>query len=233
LRKLLFILVLPLLLSACAVSPPYEAPSPPPSPAEIPWEGKASPLPDEPPPIPFPAANGLSDEDVRIIYLPPMTAAAAYATGNDCEGKALDMIKQFVNESGLLEIKPDARSFGFDCSRGETAIGEASHGYEAWVSVPDDMELPEPLIKRTFSGGLYAAHELRDWDFTYWSLLGDWVNASDTYDNDWGSPRWASDESDFGQGFEETVDFFHYIQKGGHIEDFQLDLLFPIREKAK
>lgn len=27
------------------------------------------------------------------------------------------------------------------------------------------MEIPEPLVKRTFSGGPYAAHVLRAWDF--------------------------------------------------------------------
>jgi DNA-binding transcriptional MerR regulator len=107
----------------------------------------------------------LEDKDVRIVYLPPMTVAAAYASGEDCEGKAAGMIKQFVNESGLLKIKPDARSFGFDCSGGAAGIGEPSHVYEVWVSVPDDMTVPKPLIKRVFSGGLYAAHVLRTWDF--------------------------------------------------------------------
>ena len=58
----------------------------------------------------------LTDHEVRIIHLPPMTVAAFRATGENCEGKAGDTIDQFVKESGLLEIKPDARSFGFDCS---------------------------------------------------------------------------------------------------------------------
>lgn len=170
--------------------------------------------------------NKLEDKDVRIVYLPSMTVAAAYATGDGCEDKAQDMIKQFVIDSGLLEIKPDARSFGFDCSQGATGIGESSQGYEVWVSVPDDMEIPAPLIRRTFSGGLYAAQVLREWDD--WRLLGEWVNASDKYDNDWGSPRWMSPETIAGQGFEETLNFYNFVQKGG---DLQLDLLFPIKEK--
>ncbi len=172
----------------------------------------------------------LEDKDVRIVYLPPMTVAAAYASGEDCEGKAANVIKQFVSESGLLKIKPDARSFGFDCSKGAAAIGEPSHVYEAWVSVPEDMEIPAPLLKRTFSGGLYAAHVLRTWDFTDWHLLGEWVNASDRFDNDWDSPRWTSPETVFGQGFEETLNFYNYVQNG-QMKDLQLDLLFPIKEK--
>lgn len=98
--------------------------------------------------------NKLADKDVRIVYLPPMTVAAAYATGEGCEGKAGDMITQFIKESGLLKIKPDARSFGFDCSKGAAVIGEPSHVYEMWVSIPDDIEIPAPLVKRTFDSGL-------------------------------------------------------------------------------
>jgi len=174
----------------------------------------------------------LTDKDVRIVYLPPMTVAAAYATGEGCEGKASDMISQFVKESGLLKIKPDARSFGFDCSKETMVLGEPSHIYEVWVSIPDDMEIPAPLVKRTFDGGLYAAHVLRTWDFEDWRLLKEWINASDKYDNDWDSPRWTSAETVAGQGFEETLNFYNFIQKGSKMEDLQLDLLFPIKEKA-
>jgi DNA-binding transcriptional MerR regulator len=178
------------------------------------------------------ALNKLEDKDIRIVYLPPMTVAAAYALGEGCEGKALDMISKFTNESGLLKIKPDARSFGFDCSGGAAGIGENSHIYEVWVSVPDDMEIPSPLVKRDFSSGLYAAHVLRAWDFSDWRWLKEWVNASDKYDNDWGSPRWVSPETVFGQGFEETLNFYNYVQlHNSEMSHLQLDLLFPIKEK--
>ena len=175
----------------------------------------------------------LTDKDVRIVYLPPMTVAAAYATGEGCEGKANDMIGQFVNESGLLKIKPDARSFGFDCSKEEMVLGEPSHIYEVWVSIPDDIEIPAPLVKRTFNGGLYAAHVLRTWDFEDWRLLKEWINTSDKYDSDWDSPRWTSPETVAGQGFEETLNFYNFIKNGSKMEDLQLDLLFPIKVKGQ
>lgn len=173
----------------------------------------------------------ITDRDVRIEYLPPMTVAAAYASGEGCEGKTIEMIKKFVKESSLLKIKPDTRGFGFDCSQGATGIGESSHVYEMWVSIPDDMEVPAPLVKRTFNGGLYAAHVLRSWDFEDWRLLREWVNASDKYDNDWNSPRWVSPETAAGQGFEETLNFYNYIQQEKEMNNLQLDLFFPIKEK--
>jgi DNA-binding transcriptional MerR regulator len=177
--------------------------------------------------------NKMTDKEVRIVYLPPMTVAAAYASGEGCEGKSADMISKFVNESGLLKIKPDARSFGFDCSKEAAVLGEPSHIYETWVSIPDDIVVPAPLVKRTFEGGLYAAHVLRAWDFEDWRLLREWVNASEKYDNDWDSPRWTSLETVAGQGFEETLNFYNFIHNGSKMEDLQLDLLFPIKVKGK
>jgi len=172
----------------------------------------------------------MQDNDVRIIYLPPMTIAAAYAEGEDTEGKSIAMIRKFVTESELLKTKPDVRSFGFDCSPEFQGVGVPSKVYESWVSIPDDMEVPAPLIKRKFNGGLYAAHVLRAWDFADWTRLAQWVNTSEKYVNDWGSPRWESKETKAGQGFEETLNFYNYIQNG-KMENLQLDLLFPIKEK--
>jgi len=175
----------------------------------------------------------LEDKDVRIVYLPPMTVAAVYMCGEGCEDKVIETIVKFANDTDLLKIKPDARSFNFDCSPEPVNIGEPSQVFEGWVSVPDDMEIPKPFVKRQFKGGLYAAHVLRSWDFEDWSLLKEWVDSSDKYENDWGSSRWTSMETKAGQGLEETLNFYNFVKKGGRMEDLQLDLLFPIKEKEQ
>lgn len=174
----------------------------------------------------------LEDKDVRIVHLPPMTVAAAYSGEEDAEGKSFEMIRRFMTETNLLEIKPDARGFGFDCSPDFQGVGVPSKVYEMWVTIPEDMGVPAPLVKRKFEGGLYAAHVLREWDFQDWRRLGEWVNASAKYDNDWDSPRWISAETKAGQGFEETLNFYNYAQNP-IMENMQLDLLFPIKEKTK
>jgi len=107
----------------------------------------------------------LKDSDVRIVYLPPMTVAASYASGDFEWGvgpEATSKIEQFVAETELLKIKLDARGMGFDCSSEnlKVAPGVTPSAYEAWVSIPDDMEVKAPLTKKTYNGGLYAAHTL-------------------------------------------------------------------------
>ena len=162
----------------------------------------------------------LTDSDVRIIYLPPMTIASYSATGENCEGKAGDEIDRFVKESKLLDIKPDARSFGFDCSEQFQGIGEPSQRYQVWVSIPDEMEVPDPLKKIHYCGGNFAAHVLMNWDFEMWRYLYEWVDNSSKYDNN------ASEEQ---PALEERLNYFSIINNGSEL---QLDLLFPIKLKS-
>ena len=170
------------------------------------------------------ALSKLEEKNVRIVYVPPMTVAASYASGEFEWGvgpEATSKIEQFVWETGLLKIKPDARGMGFDCSREDLKVnveGTAT-AYEAWVSIPEDMVVTAPLTKKTFGGGLYAAHVLRDWNFQAdWRLLTEWAKVSEKYEADDGRPC-----------FEEVLNYYHLMQNGAKMEDTQLDLLLPIK----
>jgi DNA gyrase inhibitor GyrI len=166
----------------------------------------------------------LEDKNVRIVYLPPMTVAASHASGEFEWGvgpEATSKIEQFVWETELLKIKPDARGMGFDCSREDlkVSVEGPSTAYEAWVSIPDTMEVAAPLTKKAFGGGLYAAHVLRDWNFQAdWRLLTEWAKASEKYEADDGRPC-----------FEEILNYYNLMQNGAKMEDTQLDLLLPIK----
>jgi len=171
--------------------------------------------------------------DVRIVYLPPMTVAAASATGENSEGRAADLINRFVLDRNLLKIKPDIRHLGFDCSAGKTGVGVPSHKYQMWVSIPDDMEVPEPLVKRHFVGGLFAAHMIKMGDFDHWILLRDWVMNNEKYEHDWHTVRCAPYENDMDRCFEEQLNYLGNLQNPNfQNRDMQLDLLFPIKEKV-
>ena len=169
--------------------------------------------------------------DVRIIYLPPMTVAAISVIGDNCEDRANEIINQFVKENHLLKIKPDIRHFGFDCSMGQIEIGDNSRKYQIWVSIPDDMVILEPFIKRRFSGGLYASHMIKMGDFHHWSLLSKWVKNSDKYEID-SYTRCEPFENDMDCCLEEQLNYWGNLQnKNFNGNDMQMDLLFPIIEK--
>ena len=170
----------------------------------------------------------LTDKDVRIIYLPPATVAASHFIGDEPEQQAAVLLNQFVQESKLREIKPDTRSFGFNHPdpRDETNF----HGYEIWATIPDNMEVPPPLEKKRFEGGLYAAYMIPIGMFEAWHWLWKWAENSEKYDL-----NLLDDDGECSHGIlEEALLFGHPAKPKDHGSSddlLQLDLLLPIKEK--
>ncbi len=177
--------------------------------------------------------NRLTDGDVRIIYLPPMTVASSHCMGEHCEKRAGDALQKFVNESGLLKIKPDTRHIGFNNPiQPPEDAGKASAGYEMWVSVPENIDVPSPIVKKRFHGGLYAAHAIKFGDFDHWGMLWDWVMASEKYTHDWGSLRCEPHAEGMDWCFEEQLNYYNNAQNPDFdVSQMQLDLLVPIKLK--
>ncbi|MEG0359548.1 MAG: effector binding domain-containing protein [Anaerorhabdus sp.] len=164
--------------------------------------------------------------DVRILYLPPSTVAAAHHIGDDPETHSNNLIDQFVRETKLSEIKPDLRHYGFNHPNPVDETGY--HGYETWVTIPPDFDVPAPLIKKEFKGGLYAAHMIHFGNFNEWEGLAEWVNNNDKYEfaGDW------SDQEHMCGLLDEHLNYYSHIHlENTEPENMQLDLLIPVREK--
>jgi DNA-binding transcriptional MerR regulator len=174
--------------------------------------------------------NKLTDRDVRIIYLPPATVAVAYAIGEEPGPELVtdDIIRKFIQDTKLEIVYPAARHFGFN-NPDEPVHGEG-HGYERWITIPDDMEVPAPLVKKHLDGGLYAAHMIPMGAWDEWIWLHDWVSNSDRYDFRWGT---------IGDGLcgwlEEHLNYWSWHTPGVPMEENdkskQLDLLIPVKPK--
>lgn len=90
----------------------------------------------------------LTDKDVRIVYLPPSAVAARHSVGDEPENAAAQMTDKFVMEHNLPEICPGLRHYGFNHPNPADETGD--HGYEIWVTIPGDMEVDAPLMKKYF-----------------------------------------------------------------------------------
>lgn len=168
----------------------------------------------------------LTERDVRVVYLPPSAVAAYRYVGDAPETHVNRVIDGFVRDNDLDRIKPDLRHFGFNAPNPVDETG--FHGYEMWVTVPEDMEVPPPLTKKHMAGGLYAARAIPFGAFDEWQRLGQWVKQSDQYEYD-GS--W--DPGDMFGWLEEHLNYVNHVRlENTEPEGFQLDLLMPIREKG-
>ncbi len=124
--------------------------------------------------------NRLTDRDVRIVYLPPATVLSHHVVGDDEQGRPPEdqhdpLLDSFERE--LAKTKPDFRHYGF------VHGVDAEHGYERWITIPDDMEVKPPFSKKHFLGGMYAASVLPVDDFENgWLRLEEWAIANEMYE---------------------------------------------------
>ena len=166
----------------------------------------------------------LSDRDVRIVYLPPMTVAAIHIAGQDAQGEHAEhlsaiILDEFIKNVNLMKLYPAARNFGFNNPDGVPDDNPA-HGYERWISIPEDMEVPAPFVKKHLDGGIYAAHwiPVGAWD-EGWLPLHGWVAESDRFDFRWGTVDGVCG------WLEEHLNHWNWNDDG---QPLQVDLLMPI-----
>ena len=160
--------------------------------------------------------------DIRIIYLPPTAVAASHYIGENPEDNAGEKLGSFIKSVKLPEIKPDFRVYGFNNPSPQNE--QEQYGYEFWVTIADDMQVPEPLEKKWFAGGLYAAHCIKMGNFHEWATFYETVRNSGEYEIECREP--------YGMGgtMEEHINAFSYYTGAVH-EYEQLDLLIPIKRK--
>ncbi len=166
----------------------------------------------------------LTERDVRFLYLPPM-AVAAYHCNDPSDVDAAE--ETLVSLSAkLIEQKPDIRRFNVLAHKFASEIHD---GFELWLTVPEDIHVPAPMIKRQFHGGLYAAHTIPCGAYDEWVLLKQWVQRQNNIAVDWAcrsTPETANRE----WVLEETLNY-HGIITGNHPEPLQIDLLLPIKRQ--
>jgi len=167
----------------------------------------------------------LTDREVRIVYLPPMSVAALHIMGKTAELEGDVPIQEFIQNNKLPQIKPDFRHFGFNHPDGQLPDG-SDHGYERWITIPEDLAVEAPFVKKTFAGGLYAAHMIPMGAFDEWGRLSDWVMNNDTFDYPGGDPECMHGL------LEEHLNFIHKYKLSPDDSTLQLDLLMPIKEKT-
>lgn len=165
---------------------------------------------------------------VRIIMLPPFTVAAAHVIGKDPEEKVSGIMDKFIRDTGLYKLKPDSRYFGFNHPN-PGVLEDGIHGYEVWVTIPDDMDVPAPLEKKKFKGGLYAAMTIKFPEFQLWCELNRWAHESAEYEADY-SEQGAENMNGC---LEEHLNWIYSSHMGWPENgiDGQLDLLLPIKKR--
>ena len=170
-------------------------------------------------------------ENVRVVYIPPMTVASVFCTGENSEENAWQTMTDFIKQSRLIETKPDLRVFRIPHLN---ATGN-SFGDEVWVSIPETLPIPPAFTKKRFLGGQYAAHVMDNNGFEVALGMQDWINESDKYQYDYDGNMSRCDppmdEIDSFGGthldLSEVLNINNFDKPGFEI---QIDYLVPIKD---
>jgi len=161
----------------------------------------------------------MKEKFVRIVRLPPMTLASVRLGKNTPESpwqsyiESKEKMDEFIKNVDLLKIKPDFRYLCY-----------GHNPYCVMVSIPGDMEVPSPLTKHNFPGGLYAAYANGLEYHDDWNILRSWIAKSEDYEQQT-TGEWC-------MGFEEY--FNPQPNLYGLSKDIEwYDFLLPIKEKHK
>ena len=157
--------------------------------------------------------------NVRIVKIPAMTVASYRAESATPEDDCSKVFNKFVLENNLHNSSA-FRFFGFN--NPSPSEGNPVYGYEMWVVIPADFDIPNGWEEKSFNGGLYASiptnmNEIGE----CWRLLYEWCKNSKKYDFD-SSQQWLE---------ECCSDFEQFISDDVPDGEKQLDLLAPIKFK--
>lgn len=156
----------------------------------------------------------LTNSDIRIIRLKPTKIAACRAKSESPEADSLKPLLEWAKKERLMDL-PTTRIFGFD-----TAVDKKEYpvyGYESWISIPDNYQVPEPLEEKYLQGGLYAVTNTTYGNFDVqkrWQMLAKWF-----------------EESEFEYGGQQCLEEVLMIETIDNPSKLQLDLLIHIKEK--
>jgi len=154
----------------------------------------------------------LTNSDIRIVRIKPTKVAAYRVASESPEPDSQKVIIDWAEKEGLMALS-STRLFGFDTSHPKEDL--PVYGYETWLTVPDDCQIPEPLEEKFLKGGLYAVTNTTYGNFDVhkrWQMLSEWFKESEF-------------EYGGGQCFEEIL-----LVENLDPSKLQLDLFIHIKE---
>jgi hypothetical protein len=151
-------------------------------------------------------------DEVKIINMYKARAAAFSCTGKEPEDKAYFTVKEWIDKNNL---QGTARIYLFNVEPYPTDENP-EYGMGCCATIPEGVEIPEPLYEMNLPGGTYAVVSEYEGDPSFgWRKMQELLD-----DKDW---AWEYD-GDRSPGLEE-----HIERAGG---GFIIPVMLPVKKKV-
>ena len=151
--------------------------------------------------------------EVQFINLPPMRTVAYSHVGVEPENEAFAPVGKWITEENL---KGTMRMFGFN-TEPYPSENSPEYGFGFCATIPEGIDIPEPLYEMRLPGGIYAVISQYEGDPSFgWRKVQSLLQ-----DKDWG---WEYDMDRL--GLEE------HIEQGDGSGEYFIPILFPVKKRA-
>lgn len=122
----------------------------------------------------------IDTQQIRFIQIPDMTVASIQCVSTSPEKDSLDAVIKFIKENNACRKWSAIRHFGYVPQFDNEGVADIGI-FERLVTIPDDMELSKPFVKKIIPGGLYASYTLPLSFFDKAARLKETINAMPNY----------------------------------------------------
>ena len=122
----------------------------------------------------------VNTQQIRFIQVPAMTIASIRCISTSPEKDSLNAVIHFMKNKSISEKNSEVRHFGYIPKYDKGGIADIDI-FERWITIPEDMEIAEPFMKKIFSGGLYAAYTVPLGFFDKAAILKNSIDAMPGY----------------------------------------------------
>lgn len=125
----------------------------------------------------------MKEFEIRIEELRPMQVAVFRGYGKKPELEAHALATAFAQEKGLIKQDNTLNTFGFN-KPAPWVTSDEEYGYEIWVVVGPEVEVPAYVMRKEFPGSLCAVtsiDKLADIGQA-WEYLYKWVQDNHAYE---------------------------------------------------
>ena len=154
-------------------------------------------------------------DEVKYVNLAPARAVAFNSAGKDVEDRVYSTVMEWIEKNNL---RGTARIYLYNSDPWPTEETPDYYGMGCCATIPEGIEIPEPLYEKRMPGGIYAVISDYEGDPSYgWRKIGELMN-----DKDW---EWEYDGDRGCVGLEEHI---------WGVDGFSsIPVMLPVRKKVK